>query len=129
MKNKKKPSLLMIITNLVGAYVKRLTDLTQLASLEAKLAVKSLIKIIILVYFLGFVFISTWLCLLLVLFLYLVSLQFSWISAAFIITSLNCIIFFIIIFSIFKLKKNIFFPATRRQIGHVRGIINKNLYL
>jgi uncharacterized membrane protein YqjE len=126
MRNKTTQTLFAIFSNLIHAYVKRITDLVQLAGLEARLAGKTLIQISILIYIVSVLLISTWFCMLLLLFIYLVSLQFTWVVAAFIITILNVALLFVTIFSILKIKRNLFFPATRRQLEITKAMLDKD---
>ena len=115
---KNKPNLFAVLTSLIRLQIKRFADLTQLASLEAKLAGKSFIRILVLIYIMGFFLLSTWLGLLVILFVWLISLQVSWLMAAFVVTLLNFTTLIIILFTILKMKQNLFFPATRRQIAN-----------
>lgn len=113
---RKKPGLTSILSNLLIAYINRLTDLIHLAGLEAKLAVKTLVNIIILIFIMIIFLISTWLCFLFLVFSYLISLHLSWVFSAFILTLLNIILFAVVCLFILKIKKNLFFPATRKQL-------------
>lgn len=116
MENEKEPGLITVLSNLFIAYLKRFTELIHLAELEAKLAVKTLIQIFILLYFSTLLLLTAWLSLLGVLFFYLTSLHFTPLFAACVIAALNILLILLIAMSIFIIKKNLFFPATRRQL-------------
>lgn len=114
MADKKALSLIKIFKNLIQAYVQRITDITHLASLEARLAIKTLITISILCLVIVLFAISFWLNLLLVFYLYLVSLHYSFLASAIFILGLNFVAILVTYLVIRKIKKNLFFPATRR---------------
>src|SRR5580700_2626450 len=116
MENSDEPNLIQVLINLISAYFKRLNDLFHLAELEARLAVKTLVNIIFLSFVLCMLIISAWLCALTMLFVYLVSLHFSLLSAACIITFVNIFLITAIVIVILKIKKNLFFPATRKHL-------------
>jgi hypothetical protein len=122
---KNRTSLFVIVSTLISLHIKRMTNFIQLATLEAKLTGKTLIRMTILLYVMGFFVLSTWASLLLILFIYLVSLQFSELFAAFIIMLLNLAGLFIIVFSLLRMKQDLLFPATRRQIANVSGLTKK----
>jgi hypothetical protein len=116
MESEKNPSLLTIITNILIAYFKRLTDLIHLAGLETRLAIKTLITISILLFIIIILLVSTWLCCLLIIFSYLISLHYSWVFSACLLTIFNIVLMAIVFCCILIIKKNLFFPALRRQI-------------
>lgn len=118
-KNKKRFTLLLIIKNLAQLYLNKISNLAQLASLEAQLARKTLATLVFLTLILAFLFISTWMSLLLLLFIYLISLHYSLLFASFIIVLLNLLLFIIISLYMSRIKKNLFFPATRRQLSRL----------
>ena len=107
-----------LLKTLIETYIKRLSNLTQLASLEAKLAGKTLIKITILLLIAIFLVASAWFSLLLVTYLYLVSLHYSWLCSAIIVACINIFLLVLVLMYILIIKKYLFFPATRRQIGN-----------
>ena len=113
-------NLTTLIRNLIRAYLKRLSDITRLAKLEARLAGKSFIRILFLLFILGFLFMSGWLCILLMLFLCFISLQFSFLSSALIITFINLLLMIGILLYVKHLKKALFFPVTRKQLNETK---------
>jgi hypothetical protein len=114
----KKSGLIFVIKTLIESYIRRLRNLTYLASLEAKLAGRTLIKIIILLIIFGFLLASIWFSLLLVIFIYLVSLHYSWLFASAIITFINIFLSSAVFFYILYIKQYLLFPATRKQISN-----------
>lgn len=124
-KNKKRSTLILIIKNLAQMYLNRLGNIAQLASLEAQLARKTLATIVFLFLILAFLLISTWMSLLLLLFIYLISLHYSLLFASSVIVGLNIILLLVIVLYLQKIKKNLFFPATRRQLSNL-GIAHKD---
>jgi uncharacterized membrane protein YqjE len=115
-----------IITNIIQASIKIITGLMHLARLETHLARKSFIIIIVLIFCLGSLLTSTWLSLLVVLFIWLVSMHWSWLFSALIILFLNVVIFTSFLLSILKIKENLLFHATRRQLHNVMGNYEKH---
>lgn len=120
MEKKTATSFFMIILNLISAYVKRFADISRLTVLEAKLAGITLIKITILIYIMSLLLFSTWLCILLVLFMYLISLHYSWLFASSLITIVNFVLLILVTFFVLKLKRNLLFEATRRQLAAIK---------
>lgn len=96
-----------------------ISHLFSLISSEAHLAKRSLTTIFILSFLVGSIITSTWLCLLAILFLYLISLPLSWIFALFLILILNIVIIMIIGLILLKAKENLFFPETCRLLRHM----------
>lgn len=117
MKQKKALGIVFILKDLLQAYLKRLSDLSELAGLEAKLAGRTLITLVLLGVLMVFLILSTWFSLLLLLFVFLIYLHCSLILASSIITGLNVVALVILYFSMVKIKKNLYFPATRRQLA------------
>jgi uncharacterized membrane protein YqjE len=113
-------SLYNIVNAIIGAYLKLISDVIKIVNLEAILAKKSFVRIIILTMLAGTILFSTWLSLLGLLLLYLIKLNYSWLLAMSAITLLNVIILFIIFIVIMQLKKNLSFSATRRQISNLK---------
>lgn len=116
MGKEKNPNLLSIIAKLAVAHINRLVNIFQLAGLEARLAIKTLINIIVLLFIMLFLAICTWFFFMLTIFYYLISIHFSAIFAAGILTILNFIFILLIGFLILKMKRNLFFPLTRKHI-------------
>ena len=111
-------SILSVITNLVLLYIKRVGDLIHLAALEAQLALRTLVMIAVLIFVTGSLLTVCWASLLTCLFFYLVSIQFSYLSASAIIFLINVAALAGIAFLIYKIKDNLFFPATTKQLSH-----------
>lgn len=114
-------SLYNIINVIIGTYFKLISDVFKIFNLESLLAKKSLIKIIILALFAGVILFSTWLSLLGLLLIYLIQLHYGWIISMSAIALLNILILLIIVFIIMRLKNNLSFSATRRQISKFRN--------
>lgn len=112
---------IQIIINIISAYIDRVIDIIHLAELEIRLALRTLIGILILSLVLLILLSSTWLCFLFLTFIYLISQHFSWLLSAFIITMLNVVLITLIVFSILRMKKNLSFPATRRQLKSIEN--------
>lgn len=125
MKHKKSLGLVFILKNLLQAYLKRLSDLSHLAGLEAKLAGRTIITLTLLSIILVFIVLSTWLSLLLLVFIFLVSLHYTLLFASLVITGLNFFLLIILYFSMVRIKKNLYFPATRRQLANM-NLISKD---
>lgn len=119
-------SLYNIISTIVCVYIKLIREVVELVNLEAVLAKKSLIKIIGLCAVAVVILFSTWFSVLGLLLLFLVQLHFSWLMAISVIVALNVLLLFIVIIAIMQLKKNLTFPATRRQISIIHSA-NKDL--
>ena len=119
MPQKKKSNISKAILNLVlmvpnlFSFVK---NIISLAGLEARLAGRSIILIIVLSLLSVCVLTSTWLCMLGFVFLYLYSLKMSLLFCMFVIFMMNILLLLIISMLLCKYKNNLSFPATRRQI-------------
>jgi len=122
MGNKKRPESVSILRTILNAAIILPTlynlvgKVFTLASYEAKLAGKSLIKIIIIAIVSGIVVAATWLCLLAIYGLYLVSLGWSYQATLFIILLINLLILVILAILIMYTEKNLSFRATRHHI-------------
>lgn len=112
-----KPSLLLILINLIHAYLNRLCDLVELASLEAKLAVRTFFSLTILFFFLCILFLSSWLCVLVLAYVALTSFHYSPLFAAAAITATNLLLLLLCGGIMWKIKRNLFFPSTRKQLS------------
>lgn len=119
MAGKKRPLLNKALINLV-LLVPTLFSLARkiisLLGLEARLAGRSFIIIIMLLMIIGTVFTATWLCLLTMLFFYFTSLHLSVQLSLLFLVVINLLMIVLVGLLILKFKKNLFFPATRRQI-------------
>lgn len=121
MEKGKKTSLALVLIDLVQASIRRFVNVIELASLEAKLAVRTLFNLTILFFVLTILLISTWLSLLVFAFFYFISLGFSSLAAAGIIALINVCLLMICCFTMWKMKRNLFFPSTRKQLGYHHG--------
>lgn len=124
MEDQSNQSFYTILNTIIGTYFKLFSEIVKIINLEALLASQSLVKIIILSSIAFVIVISTWLCVLVLLFFCLTSLHCNWLLATSIITLFNILILLIILIVIFQLKKNLSFSATRRQISNI-SITNK----
>lgn len=115
-----------MLLNLVRLRVRRVTDLVQLIGLETKLAGRTLVRIIILMFVMIVLIIATWIAILVMIFTFLIAFHFSALTAAIIITLLNLILLIAVIIAILRIKENLFFPATRRQLSNTRSIVKKD---
>ncbi len=106
-----------LITGLVSAYFNKWLDLGHLLRLESKLAVKSLIHVVMLACIALLLLLVTWLSLLMLLFFYLSALSISPLSIALIITVINLICLLISVYVIYKKKDNLNFKHTRKQLA------------
>lgn len=122
MDKKKTVSLLIVIKNLLRAYLKKINALTQLATLEAQLAGQTLVTMVLLIFVMLFLLISTWLSFLVLLFCSLLWCHLSSLTASAIILAVNIIVSLSIYLYMRKIKKNLFFPATRKQLSFMRII-------
>lgn len=103
------------LSNILQAYIQRVAALSHLASLEAKLAIKTLIEITALLFVLSIVLISSWLSILFLIYKCLL-LYFTPIMAASSVVGINLILFITIVAVIFNIKKNLSFPVTRKHL-------------
>lgn len=111
-------NVITVIIKLIQAHLKRLSDILHLASLEAKLAVKTSFSLAALFFIVCILLTSSWLSLLFLLCSFILSLGYSLLFSALVIASLNILLLIISCLIIWKLKQNLFFPATRKEIHH-----------
>jgi hypothetical protein len=105
-------SLVMIVPklfNFVG-------NISTLVKLEAQQAGRNLTIIVLLMFISAILLTSTWLCLLALAYLYLMSIMGA-IPALTIVTIFNLLLLLIIGLIIYTLKRNLFFPATFAQLS------------
>lgn len=125
MAGKKKPILSKAILSLligVPTLFSLVGKIVTLIGLEARLAGRSLISIIILSVMFAILLTSTWLCVLAMLFFYLTSLQWTAQLSLLILVLLNIILLIIITLVISKFKRKLLFPHTRRRLNHARQV-------
>lgn len=108
---------LKIIENVLYGYLERTVNLIRLATLEVKLTTRAIRQLFTLYFIFGLLLFSTWLCLLTAIFTALLVIQHSILIASLGILGFNLILLVIIWLFILKTKKNMFFPATRRQLN------------
>lgn len=113
---KKSSSLWKIAKTVLESFLLRYQSLASLAKLEAKLARYSIKKIIIFSAISLVIFLSSWFALLALLFVYLISLQFTSLMSMLIVFAVNLFILLILIAYTLSLKKDLSFSATRRQL-------------
>lgn len=122
MTNKKRPGfgqnimrIVLLATNLFGFA----SNLTALLKYETHMAGKSLAKIVVLSLLIVMFLSCIWLCLLAMLLVYLISLQFSLIAAISIMLGINLLLVFIVTFMLCKARRVMFFPITREQFSNI----------
>ena len=114
--NDKFKSLKGILSQLPQTFFKLIIDFKELASAEARLAMKSVAIIIVLSLIFRAFLLTTWVTLCALIVAYLISLHFSLISSLWVIAVLNFVIVVIAAVIISQLKGNLKFAATRRQL-------------
>lgn len=121
MATKKRSGITRFIRNiffLVPSLFSLITNMIRLIGYEAQLAGRSLIIIVVLCIFLATLLTSTWLCLLSMLFVYLIS-YLNLIVSLGIIFLLNLFLMLVVGIILARTKKNLLFPETRRQFSHL----------
>ena len=125
MTKRKKPTLGKALINLVIGVPTLLSLMGRIGSLiglEARLAGKSLVSIIVLAFLSALLLTSTWLCVLGMLFVYLTSLHWSTQLILLTLLGFNLILLIIVCRMMTKYKKRLLFPKTRHLLDEVRGI-------
>lgn len=118
MTHKKKLSVLQVIRHvvmIVPTIFSLAFKVAGLFSLEAKIAGRSLVIILMLGFLLGLLLTAFWLCLLTIFTVYLVSIHWSLLSALGLVAALNAIFILIVFVLILQHKNNLTFPEIRRQ--------------
>jgi hypothetical protein len=103
---------------LIPTFYKLVGKVLCLVSYEAQLAGKTIIKLLLLAIASAVILASTWLCLLALIAVYLISLGISNILTITIIILLNILILILLMFIAHKSEKNLSFRTTRHQIRH-----------
>ncbi len=115
--NNKKVNLGEAILSLIPSSFKWLDDIKQLISAEARLAFESINILFFIYIFLGILLISIWIVSSIMIVIAIMSLKLNLLSALGVLS----IIYLTLILIMLRLKKviakNIFFPATRRQLA------------
>ncbi|MHB1949224.1 MAG: hypothetical protein ACYCQI_14040 [Gammaproteobacteria bacterium] len=118
---KKKHSVIRTISTLffmVPTIFNFVTNLCGLISSEARLAGRSIVMILILAVFLASLLTTTWLCLVAMLFVYLIT-HLSWMASLGVILGLNLLLVLMVGLLIARAKKNLTFPETRSQLSEL----------
>lgn len=119
MANKRKPGFSKAILNLivlVPTLFSLISKIVTLAGLEARLAGKSAVTIMILSVCFGMVLTTTWLCVLSLLFLYLITIM-NWSAALLVIIAINLFLLLVMAMVMLKMKNNLLFPVIRHHFS------------
>ena len=111
-------NLFTTLREVASSYLTQWRDFAKLARLETTLALQTIVKITIVIYLLGFFLTSSWLLLLFILFLYLISIHITLLTAASIILFINIILVSGLLFYVMHIKQYLSFNATRRQLAN-----------
>jgi hypothetical protein len=106
-----------LVTKLICALTKRLGDLIHLFGLEAQLAGKTFVNLMVLTFFVGSLLTTAWLCMLVLIAVFIIStLHYSWLFSLAVVTALNLFLLFAVCAWIINLTGNLRFKATRGQL-------------
>lgn len=105
------------IKNFSQTLFKYVSDLVLLATLEAQLAKKSLLHICVLVLIAFILVFTVWLGIFVLMIVSLMALGLALLPSLGIVIGINILLLAIIVFSIFRLKSNLYFPSTRKQLS------------
>ncbi len=122
---KRKPSLVKSILNLVAivpTFFSVLGNVITFIELEAQLAGKSLVQLIVLSIVFGTLLTATWVGVLAMLFIYFQSLSWTPLFSLFIILVINIITLTIVAIFLCTVKKNLFFPEIRNQLRYLQRL-------
>lgn len=111
-------TLIVLIPSLVSLF----SNITTLVSIEARLAGKSILSIVVLSLFLASLLTTMWICILALAFVYLVSLHISIMISLTILLLSNLILFCIIVLIIARKRNKLLFPMTRQQLRSISRI-------
>jgi hypothetical protein len=103
-------NLLLLLPSLLSLF----SNLTSLIKIQAGVAGKRLIVLIVLAVAIAFLLLSSWLCLLALLFIYLTSLQLSMVMCVSIIFIANTILLFIVSLAALRVKNNLLHPLNNQ---------------
>lgn len=103
--------LVLVVPNIINLA----SNMVSLLGVEARLAGKALLIILLLSLMFASLLTISWVCLLGMLFLYLISLHWSWLFSLFVIFMGNTILLLMIGIIILTIKNNLFFSATREK--------------
>lgn len=116
--NKLLKSLLVLAPTLLSL----LLNLSSLLSIEYRHAKKYLVCIIVFAWIAGVLFVTAWICAMMMLYLYLLSLLYTPLTALCLLLVLNLVLIGVIGLYICKVQKKILFPETRRQLRKIKRI-------
>jgi predicted membrane protein len=116
MEEKNSLNIFAIVKNLTQTFFKLVTDLKNLAAAEAQLAISSLATMVFLYVLGALLSLTTWLSILGMIIASLIAFHFSLLFAFFFVTLLNVIAVGLIALYILRMKENLKFKATRRQL-------------
>jgi hypothetical protein len=123
MDNEKELPLSKVLENMFNAFFKIFSDIGSLAKAEAQLAKQSMITILFLSVILFTLLMTTWICLLGLIVAYLIYLKLSLLLSIFIVTALTALLAMMVGLIILRLKDNLSFRATRRQISNTKSLL------
>lgn len=103
----------------IPAILSLLTTLSSLIKYEIRIAGRSLVCVLMLALFCALLLMSSWLCVLGLLFVYLMSLQWSLYGILLALLGINCFMFLIILLIIRRYKAKLSFPETHRLLNEV----------
>ncbi|CAN5338577.1 hypothetical protein BH10PSE19_BH10PSE19_00520 [soil metagenome] len=118
--NKENLYLSEIIKNIVQICFKLIKDYKRLVTVEMQLAAKSLLNIFILSLVVVAVLTTTWICLLGILIFYLKLWQWGWVPSLLIACGVNIFVLLGLAWVMLKMKANLSFQATRRQLQKIK---------
>ncbi len=119
-------NILTVSIELIQAYLAHMSDMAHLFNLEAKLAMKSLVIIIVLAFVMSLLLLSSWLSAMTLLFVALLDFNFSKLAAAAVVALVNIVVLASLFAYTRRLRKNLLFAATRRQIAKTLHILDEN---
>ncbi len=94
-------------------------NIFSLLEIEARLTARSIFCILMLCILMVAILTTTWVCLLAMLFLYLVSWQLSWQLSLLILVLVNLVLLMLLAWIITAIKKDLFFPETRALLKSI----------
>lgn len=126
--SKKKPSFSKAILNLivlVPTLFGLLRKVIGLVEIEAQLAGRSIIQLVVLSVALGSLLTATWVGVLIMLYMYFQTLLWTPLLSLFILVLINILILCIILYCISRVKKNLFFPEVRSHLRSLQRLVGK----
>lgn len=117
---------IMNLVLVVPHIISLISNIMSLISKEARLAGKSLVMIIVLSLLFFMLLTVSWLCLFGLLFLHLISMQFSPEASLGIILLTHFVLLLIIGITISKVKNNLLFIRTRRQCAALCKVVDED---